>query len=126
MPSYVKLEIWKRIFYENIFAVILSVRDSMVLFIFENCFWSRCRLVFFFGLAYGSVLVFAVHYWSMPTIEYKCQHCGHAFNRTILKGDEPGSEPCPKCHHEKVKPSMQSPGLFEGIANFSTLGKDTN
>jgi putative FmdB family regulatory protein len=62
----------------------------------------------------------------MPTIEYKCHHCGHAFKRTIMKGDETGSENCSECHRGKVKPSTQSPGLFEGIANFSTLAKDTN
>ena len=62
----------------------------------------------------------------MPTVEYKCRHCGHAFSRTILKGDDPCSETCPKCHHGKVKPATQSPRLFEEIASFSTLAKDTN
>jgi putative FmdB family regulatory protein len=62
----------------------------------------------------------------MPIIEYKCPHCGHSFNRMILKGDEPGSETCPECHRGKVKPPTQYPRLFEGIANFSTLAKDTN
>jgi putative FmdB family regulatory protein len=62
----------------------------------------------------------------MPTIEYKCLHCGHAFNRTILKGDEPGGEVCPQCHHGKVQPSTQSPRIFEGFASFSTFAKDTN
>jgi putative FmdB family regulatory protein len=59
----------------------------------------------------------------MPTIEYKCPLCGNAFNRTILKYDDPGSEVCPECHHGKVKPAMQSPGLFEGIANSAYLQK---
>lgn len=62
----------------------------------------------------------------MPTIEYKCPHCGLAFNRTILKGEEPGSETCPQCRHGEVNPATQSPRLFEGIASFSTLAKDTN
>ena len=61
----------------------------------------------------------------MPTIEYKCQHCGHAFNRMTLEGDEPGRATCPKCQ-TKVKPAMQSPRLFQGMASFSTLAKDTN
>jgi hypothetical protein len=39
---------------------------------------------------------------------------------------EPGGEACPKCNHGKVNPSTQSPRLFEGIASFSTLAKDTN
>jgi putative FmdB family regulatory protein len=62
----------------------------------------------------------------MPTIEYQCLNCGHVFNRTVLKGDAPGSAACPKCHRGKAKPSTQSPRLFEGIASFSTLAKDTN
>ncbi|MEJ2158338.1 MAG: hypothetical protein P8X96_23675 [Desulfobacteraceae bacterium] len=62
----------------------------------------------------------------MPTVEYKCPRCEHAFKRTILKGNVAGSAACPKCHHDKVKPATQSPRLFDGIASFSTLAKDTN
>jgi putative FmdB family regulatory protein len=62
----------------------------------------------------------------MPYIEYSCQHCGHAFSRMILEGETPSIEICPKCHRGKVKPAMQAPRLFEGIAGFSALSKDTN
>ena len=62
----------------------------------------------------------------MPTSEFKCRRCGHTFQRLTLKGDDGIKVPCPKCHCRDVKPAMQSPRLFDGIAAFSSLAKDTD
>ena len=62
----------------------------------------------------------------MPTIEYHCAKCAHTFERVVFRGDEEQPGPCPKCKSTEVKPSLKAESLFNGIAHFSSLAKDTN
>ncbi len=62
----------------------------------------------------------------MPTLDYTCPACKHTFKRVVLRGDEDRKTPCPNCRHKIVVPSETSASLFNGIANFSELSKDTN
>ena len=52
----------------------------------------------------------------MPTYDYVCDACNHAFEQTrmISERDQPISEPCPKCQKEgEVRRdwSFTTPGL---------------
>jgi putative FmdB family regulatory protein len=62
----------------------------------------------------------------MPTIDYTCSHCGHSFQRVILKGEEDRPVTCPHCKARDAKPVKGAESLFDGIASFSTLAKDTS
>ena len=62
----------------------------------------------------------------MPTIDYTCPGCGHGFQRVILMGETPPPATCPRCKAPEVPPVRRSAGLFDGIAPFSGLAKDTN
>ncbi len=62
----------------------------------------------------------------MPTIEYTCQHCGHRFTRVALRGEEIPPLPCPQCRTPDARPAKDAASLFDGIAPFSSLAKDTN
>jgi len=62
----------------------------------------------------------------MPTVDYTCQHCGHAFERVVLRGEEAHPVVCPQCKAREAIPKRGYTGLFDGIASFSSLGKDTN
>lgn len=62
----------------------------------------------------------------MPKIDFKCPLCNHRFTRVVLRGEEGAASACPECGRS-VKPEAQRPeSLFDGIAGFSTLSKDTN
>ena len=62
----------------------------------------------------------------MPTIDYSCPCCGHSFKRVTLRGEMPPPAVCPRCKAPDVKPLQGPAGLFDGIAPFSDLAKDTN
>ena len=63
----------------------------------------------------------------MPTIDYTCQHCGHRFTRVALRGEEAPPLPCPQCRTPAAaRPAKDAASLFDGIAPFSSLAKDTN
>lgn len=62
----------------------------------------------------------------MPTVEYRCPQCRHVFSRVVLRGDEDLPVACPACAAAGVRPDKGPASLFEGIANFSRLAKDTN
>ncbi len=63
----------------------------------------------------------------MPTTEYVCLECGHRFSRLFLRGEPAVAANCPECGTVAgVEPSRGASGLFDGIANFSDLAKDTN
>jgi len=62
----------------------------------------------------------------MPTIDYTCQHCGHGFERVVLRGEEPRPVVCPRCKAPDAQPKRGYTGLFNGIAPSSSLAKDTN
>lgn len=56
----------------------------------------------------------------MPTYEYKCNGCGHTFDR-ILKISEratPCKEKCPQCNKKKVQQAINS----VGIATHACIG----
>jgi len=56
----------------------------------------------------------------MPTIEYKCQQCGHTFQRVILQGETPKPVECPKCRARLTMPLSAAESLFPG-GNSSLL-----
>jgi putative FmdB family regulatory protein len=62
----------------------------------------------------------------MPTIDYTCQCCGHAFKRVVLQGDPLKSVNCPRCGTPGVRPLRGPARLFDGIAPFSRLARDRN
>jgi hypothetical protein len=59
-------------------------------------------------------------------IDYTCRNCRHTFSRLVLRGEEEGPAVCPQCRNPRVLPTRASAGLFDGIASFSSLSKDTN
>jgi len=62
----------------------------------------------------------------MPTIDYTCPHCGRSFQRVVLRGEEGRPATCPHCKARDAKPSKGAESLFDGIAGFSSLAKDTS
>ena len=62
----------------------------------------------------------------MPTIDYICRECEHTFCRITLEGEDHGRHTCPRCKSTDLKASVQPTKLFKGIANDSSLAKDTN
>jgi putative FmdB family regulatory protein len=62
----------------------------------------------------------------MPTIEYKCENCGHPFKMVVFRGDKETEARCPKCNSPRTKSLPKSESVFNGISNFSTFLKDTN
>ena len=62
----------------------------------------------------------------MPAIEYTCRHCMHRFTQTVMRGEENNSLPCPECDHTAMPDPVRPKSIFDGIAGFSTLSKDTN
>ena len=62
----------------------------------------------------------------MPTAEYRCPQCDHRFSRTILRGEAATPARCPHCGKADVIARQPASGLFDGIANFSDLAKDTS
>ena len=63
---------------------------------------------------------------NMPTIDYTCPECGHRFKRVVMRGDPIEALPCPQCHGAAASPGKSPKALFDGIAGFSDLAKDTN
>ena len=62
----------------------------------------------------------------MPSIEYTCQDCSHEFRAVVLRGEEDAPARCPKCHSRRVRRAVSAKSLFDGIAGFSDLARDTN
>jgi len=62
----------------------------------------------------------------MPSIEFKCRECGHAFSRVALRGEAARVIVCPQCRRKTAHPAKPPESLFNGISSFSTLSKDTN
>ena len=62
----------------------------------------------------------------MPNVEYHCRQCGRTFQRVVLRGEENRPAACPHCKARDAKPAKVAESLFDGIASFSTLAKDTN
>ena len=62
----------------------------------------------------------------MPTIDYLCQNCDHAFRALSFRGDETGDAVCPVCGSHGIKPEPKPEGVFDGISNFSSLAGDSN
>lgn len=55
----------------------------------------------------------------MPLYDYKCETCGHIFEKNLKMVDrnKPTIEPCPKCGEVAVKPYMgnTAPSLADPI-----------
>ena len=62
----------------------------------------------------------------MPSVEFNCSACGHAFNRVVFKGDDTQGTVCPRCGSDRVESSPAAESLFDGIASFSSLATDVN
>ncbi|MGC9315492.1 MAG: FmdB family zinc ribbon protein [bacterium] len=56
----------------------------------------------------------------MPMYEYKCNSCGHSFERLcpISKRDDPGA--CPKCGSEDVVRGLSRVAKAQGCDNCSS------
>jgi hypothetical protein len=50
----------------------------------------------------------------------------HRFTQTVMRGEENNSLPCPECDHTAMPDPVRPKSIFDGIAGFSTLSKDTN
>lgn len=56
----------------------------------------------------------------MPTYEYECKHCGHAFEAFQKITDEP-LKGCPKCHKEIKRLIGSGAGIiFKGSGFYAT------
>lgn len=62
----------------------------------------------------------------MPRHEYYCKGCDYTFARLLYLGDDESKVECPKCQNKQLHKLPSAPGLFEGIANFSSLAKDSS
>lgn len=63
----------------------------------------------------------------MPKIEYRCPQCGNRFEQLIFRGDpSPRIARCPRCKRDTAERIDAPEPVFDGIAGFSTLAKDTN
>lgn len=62
----------------------------------------------------------------MPAVDFRCRHCHHRFTRVVLRGEETAAVPCPECGRRASPEALRVESLFDGIAGFSSLSKDTN
>lgn len=62
----------------------------------------------------------------MPKIEYRCPQCGHRFEQLAFRGEEPRFTRCPECRSDTAERVDAPEPVFDGIAGFSSLAKDTN
>jgi len=49
----------------------------------------------------------------MPNYEYKCQDCGHKFEKLQAYGEEPITT-CPKCQGFMIRAINSTPAIFKG------------
>ncbi|MDA8139832.1 MAG: zinc ribbon domain-containing protein [Desulfobacteraceae bacterium] len=50
----------------------------------------------------------------MPIFEYKCQDCGHCFEKLVFAGDKVAEMACPKCGEKKVDRLMSCANALGG------------
>jgi putative FmdB family regulatory protein len=62
----------------------------------------------------------------MPSVDFLCKDCGHAFTRLAFKGDDTSGTNCPCCGSSRIKTQPKSESLFDGIISSSSLSKDVN
>lgn len=62
----------------------------------------------------------------MPTVNYNCKQCRYSFKKIFMMGDKEEIPICPKCNSTNVGKSIAPERVFEGISNYSSMGKDTN
>jgi putative FmdB family regulatory protein len=62
----------------------------------------------------------------MPSVEYKCRHCGYLYKKIFFIGDKEEKPLCPKCKSDDVIKSPAASSLFKGISSLSSMAKDTN
>ncbi len=55
----------------------------------------------------------------MPIYEYRCEKCGHAFEKfmTFAEHERQAKPPCPKCKARKVR---QAPSVFQAVTGKKT------
>jgi putative FmdB family regulatory protein len=44
----------------------------------------------------------------MPSYEYECRHCGHAFETTRRVEERDQPQPCPQCESTRVERKLSS------------------
>jgi hypothetical protein len=62
----------------------------------------------------------------MPSVDFLCKDCGHAFTRLVFKGDDTLGTVCPCCESGSIKTQPKSESLFDATASLSSLSKDVN
>ncbi|MFH1983829.1 MAG: hypothetical protein ABIL58_18465 [Pseudomonadota bacterium] len=62
----------------------------------------------------------------MPAVDFWCRFCNRRFTRVALLGDDDAPSRCPECGRPVPPEALRSKSLFDGIAGFSALSKDTN
>jgi len=64
----------------------------------------------------------------MPSVDFLCKDCGHAFTRLVFKGDDTSETVCPCCGsgNGSIKTQPISESLFDGTVSISSLSKDVN
>lgn len=48
----------------------------------------------------------------MPIYEYKCETCGHEFEKLVLGKNAEKDITCPKCNQNKIKRLLSSTGFI--------------
>jgi len=62
----------------------------------------------------------------MPTVDFACPDCRRRFERVVLRGEQDEPSACPGCGRLVFPATVGVDPLFDGIAGFSRLSKDTN
>jgi hypothetical protein len=62
----------------------------------------------------------------MPSEDFLCKDCGHAFTRLVFKGDDTSGTVCPCCGGGRIKTQPKSESLFDRKMPISSLLKDVN
>lgn len=57
----------------------------------------------------------------MPIFEYKCQSCGHQFEKIVRHGEEPGA--CPECSAAELEKLLSIPGISTAKSRHVTHGE---
>lgn len=59
----------------------------------------------------------------MPIFEYKCNECGHEFDRLVMSKSDPEPE-CPDCKNNKVTKLISAGNYISGGEQGGFMGSD--